>query len=308
MDRQSLPPRRFSCAPLLSAVLALVGFLALLAQSAKADDREEISTVLNKYVKALYARDFRAAYEQISSADQRLKDVHSYSRERGEFRDFTLEAARAAAQGAEVSLLESRIEQNRANVKLKANVPDAMKLNSLLLDWDSDRLERLSSAERKALLDTIDRQRRERKIAMSAGEETFNLVKEPGGWKVFLNWAAGVKLTFQPAIPPSLPVAIKIEQNEVASRPGQIFRVAMKITNTGKQVLSARIGHLIEPQALRDYLDLVDCGFILPVRLLPGKEEEFVTTYLLRGTLPDQVRQLSVTYAVTASPLEPVRP
>jgi len=65
---------------------------------------------------------------------------------------------------------------------------------------------------------------------------------------------------------------------------------------------------LVEPQELRDYLDLVDCGFILPVRLQPGKEEEFVTTYLLRGTLPEAVRQLSVTYAVTSSPLESVKP
>ena len=82
----------------------------------------------------------------------------------------------------------------------------------------------------------------------------------------------------------------------------------MKITNTGKQIISTRIGHLIEPPELRDYLDLVDCGFILPLRLQPGKEEEFVTTYLLRGTLPDQVRQLSVTYAVSVLPLESAKP
>ena len=87
-----------------------------------------------------------------------------------------------------------------------------------------------------------------------------------------------------------------------------VFRVAMRIKNIGKQTLSTRIGHLVEPQELRDYLDLVDCGFILPVRLQPGTEEEFVTTYLLRGTLPEAVRHLSVTYAVTSSPLESVKP
>ena len=193
-------------------------------------------------------------------------------------------------------------------MKVKANVPDAVKLNPLMLDWDSERLESLSATERKTLLDTIDRQIREKSIAMVAGEENFNLVKEAGGWKVFLNWAAGIKLTFQSAIPPSSPVEIKIEQTEVASRPGQVFRVAMKIKNTGKQNLSTRIGHLVEPQELRDYLDLVDCGFILPIRLQPGKEEEFVTTYLLRGTLPEAVRQLSVTYAVTSTPLESFKP
>jgi hypothetical protein len=304
MELRSLSRRRLWATVLVTAVL----ILARLAPPARADDRAEIITVLNRYVKALYARDFRAVYEQLSSADQRLKDVHSYSRERGEFRDFTLEVAQALARSVEVNLIAQSVEPARATVKVKVNVPDASKLTASLLDWDSERLERLSAAERKTLLDTIDRQKRENSIAMVEGEETFNLVKETGGWKVFLDWAAGVKLNFQPAIPASAPVEIKIEQKEVASRPGQIFRVAMKIKNIGKQALSVRIGHLIEPQELRDYLDLVDCGFILPLRLSYGKEEEFVTTYLLRGTLPDQVRQLNVTYAVNAAPLESAKP
>ena len=305
MELQSLSVRRSQSPALWATVFALV---ALLTQAARADDREEISAVLGAYVKALYARDFRAAYEQTSNADQRLKDVHSYSLERGEFRDFTLEAARAVARSVNVSVVELVIDRGRAAVKVKANVPDAPKLNSLMLDWDSERLESLAAAERKSLLDTIDRRRREKAIPMVAGDETFNLVKEAGGWKVFLNWAAGIKLTFQPAIPASSPVEIKIEQTEVTSRPGQVFRVAMRIKNIGKQTLSTRIGHLVEPQELRDYLDLVDCGFILPVRLQAGKEEEFVTTYLLRGTLPEAVRHLSVTYAIASSPLESVNP
>ncbi|MGZ8495642.1 MAG: hypothetical protein ACXWWP_07045 [Candidatus Binatia bacterium] len=296
--------RLLSPAMFLGAMVSI----ALVAEFAKADERQEITTVVESYVKALYARDFRAAYEQISSADQRLKDVHSYNRERGEFRDFTLEAARAVAQSVSVRVVELRVDGERGTAKVTANVPNATKLNPLMLDWESERLERLSASERRTLLDTIDRQRRDEKIAMVAGEETFNLVKEAGGWKLFLNWAAGVKLTFQPAIPASAPVAIRIAESEVTSRPGQVFRVAMKITNTGKQIISTRIGHLIEPPELRDYLDLVDCGFILPLRLQPGKEEEFVTTYLLRGTLPDQVRQLSVTYAVSVSPLDSAKP
>ena len=287
-----------------SLALSAFALLVFLAQSVGAGEREDIAIVLDTYVKALYARDFRSAYQQISSADQRLKDVHSYSRERGEYRDFALEAARSVAQSINIRLAESRIDQERAAVKVKVNVPDATKLSPLMLHWDSERLESLSITERKRLLDTIGRQRADKTMAMVSGEESFNLVKEAGNWKVFLNWAAGIKLTFQPAIPMSSPVQIKIEQTDVASRPGQVFRVAMKIKNTGKQTLSTRIGHLVEPHELREYLDLVDCGFILPVRLQAGKEEEFVTTYLLRGTLPDTVRQLSVTYAVTSSALE----
>jgi hypothetical protein len=299
MELQSFAVRRRT--PLALTVFALLVFLA---QSVGAGEREDIAIVLDKYVKAVYARDFRSAYEQISSADQRLKDVHSYSRERGEYRDFAVEAARSVAQSVNILLAELRIDQERAAVKVKVNVPDATKLSPLMLQWDSERLESLSITERKRLLDTIGRQRADKTMAMVSAEESFNLVKEAGNWKVFLNWAAGIKLTFQPVIPTSSPVQIKIEQTDVASRPGQVFRVAMKIKNTGKQTLLTRIGHLVEPHELREYLDLVDCGFILPVRLQAGKEEEFVTTYLLRGTLPDTVRQLSVTYAVTSSALE----
>jgi hypothetical protein len=299
MELQSFAVRRRT-----SLALSAFALLVFLAQSVGAGEREDIAIVLDKYVKAVYARDFRSAYEQISSADQRLKDVHSYSRERGEYRDFAVEAARSVAQSVNILLAELRIDQERAAVKVKVNVPDATKLSPLMLQWDSERLESLSITERKRLLDTIGRQRADKTMAMVSAEESFNLVKEAGNWKVFLNWAAGIKLTFQPVIPTSSPVQIKIEQTDVASRPGQVFRVAMKIKNTGKQTLLTRIGHLVEPHELREYLDLVDCGFILPVRLQAGKEEEFVTTYLLRGTLPDTVRQLSVTYAVTSSALE----
>jgi len=305
MELQTLSMIRFYSRALSAAVFALV---TIVTQTAAADDREEITQVLGAYVKALCARDFRAAYEQISSADRRLKDVHSYSRERGEFRDFTLEAAQTLARSVEVKLMEQRIEQGRAIVKIKVNLPDVLKMNSLMLDWDSDRLESLPPAERKTLLDTIDRQRREKTIAMTTEEESFTLVKESAGWKVYLNWAAGVKLTFQPEVPASVPVTIKIDQSKITARPGQVFRVAMRIKNTGRIILSTRIGHVVEPQEMRDYLYLVDCGFIYPVRLQPGKDEEFVTTYLLRGTLPETVHQLSVTYAVTSSPLEPVKP
>jgi hypothetical protein len=287
---------------MLVPALAL-SFLSVQSLQA-ADDRQEIMTVLERYVKAVYARDFRDAYTYISAQDQRLKDVHSYSRDRGSFTAFTLEVSRALASSVELVPIEQRLEQNQATVKVKAKVPDATKLNALLHDWDSDRLERLSVDERKALIETIERQRRERKIAMGESEETFELVKEADTWKLFLNWAAGVKLTFQPLRPADSPIEVKLQQTEVQTRPGQIFRLSLKIKNTGEKTISARIGHLVDPHDFRDYLDLVDCGFILPVRLQPGKEEEFITTYLLRGSLPDEVRRLNVTYAVSTLPLD----
>jgi hypothetical protein len=58
----------------------------------------------------------------------------------------------------------------------------------------------------------------------------------------------------------------------------------------------ARIRHLIEPQNLTDFLDFVECGFLLPVTLEPGREQEYAARYLLRGHLPEGVRALNLTY------------
>src|SRR5215203_157553 len=128
MELQSFAVRRRT-----SLALSAFALLVFLAQSVGAGEREDIAIVLDKYVKAIYARDFRSAYEQISSADQRLKDVHSYSRERGEYRDFALEAARSVAQSVNIRLTEPRIDQERAAVKVNVNVPDATKLSPLML-------------------------------------------------------------------------------------------------------------------------------------------------------------------------------
>jgi cytochrome c oxidase assembly protein Cox11 len=108
-----------------------------------------------------------------------------------------------------------------------------------------------------------------------------------------------VKVGFQTSIAPTVSVEARLERSDIATRPGEIFKVVLNVKNTSNEQLFARVGHLVDPHEFRDYLDLVDCGFLLPVRLAPGKEEEFVSTYLLRGTLPEGVRQLNVTYAVT---------
>jgi hypothetical protein len=35
------------------------------------------------------------------------------------------------------------------------------------------------------------------KMIMIEGQETFDLVSDQGGWKVFLDWASGIKVTLK---------------------------------------------------------------------------------------------------------------
>jgi cytochrome c oxidase assembly protein Cox11 len=87
-----------------------------------------------------------------------------------------------------------------------------------------------------------------------------------------------------------------ISTNEVTVQPGELFDISLKVKNLSNHPVVARIRHLIEPQNLTDFLDFVECGFLLPVTLEPGREQDYAARYLLRGNLPEGVRVLNLTY------------
>ncbi len=257
---------------------------------------EDPLVVLERYLRASYARDYINAYRYIAAEDQRIKDLDHYARERGVLSGFALEAARKLAEFIEITASKKTVGANRAEVVAKFKVPDANRLSPLLLSWDSYQLNALPAARQKQILDSLDKMKRDGSLNMIEGEETFQLVRENDSWKLFLNWAAGVKIIFQTSVPASAQIETFLPQKEVITQTGQLFNLSLKIRNRGTQEVFARIGHLIEPKGVADYLDLVECGFLLPIRLPPGTDEEYSSTYLLSGNIPDGVRQLTVTY------------
>ncbi len=274
------------------SILPVVYFLEELPRAAGNDPIR----VLTQYLKAAYARDFRTAYRFISSQDKRLKNEKTYVRERGPFTGFTLEMARRVAALIEAAPVEKDISGNHAHIKLKLKLPDANKLSLQLLEWDDERLNALSAKEQGALLKMLDKRQKEGKLDSIEGEEAFDLVKEREGWRVFLNWAAGVRIRFAASVPPDSSFAAAPLQQEVMTQPGELFTVAYRVNNLSRRQVSTRIAHHIEPKSIAQYLDIVECGLLFPVRLLPGEKAEYSTTYQIRGDLPDGVRQLAVTY------------
>jgi cytochrome c oxidase assembly protein Cox11 len=79
-------------------------------------------------------------------------------------------------------------------------------------------------------------------------------------------------------------------------QPGDVFEILLKVKNNTDQSITARIGHLVEPKNAADYLDFVQCGFLLPVTIPAGKEQEYSGTYLVRGSLPEGIKELKLTY------------
>lgn len=252
--------------------------------------------VLSRYLNFLYARDFRQAYRFISSEDQRLKRQEVYVRERGPFRGFTQDVARKLAELIEIRAVTEQSDGTLHRIRVAMKLPDASGVAPLLLDWDETRLNALSTPERRKILASIDDLARDNKLPMIEGEEEFVLVKEGAQWKVFLNWAAGVQVNFATNLPAEDAIAAEPLTKGTVARSGDVFTIGFKVKNLTTNEIRTRIVHRIEPQGLAEYLDLVECALLLPVRVRPAEEQIFNSTYVVRGDLPDGIKALTVTY------------
>jgi hypothetical protein len=248
------------------------------------------------YLKNSYARDFKKAYRYISRGDRQLKAERVYVREKGSFSGFPLTVTRKLAQFIELRPLETVREQDgQVRVKVEAKYPDANSLSAILLEWDEERLNALPSSMQRDILSKLDQMDREGEIKTIVGEEEFTLVKEGTSWRVYLDWAAGVRVSYDAVVPAESIDAVPVNKSTTI-RPNELFTISYRVKNRTAQAISTRITHRIEPDELSQHLDIIDCALLLPVELRPGQESEFSTTYLVRGDLPEGTKELNVTY------------
>lgn len=263
---------------------------------------EEPVTVLSRYLNLLYQRDFHRAYHFISNVDQELKRQDVYVRERGPFSGFTQDAARKLARLIELRPVAARWDGEFHRLRVAMRLPDAGAIAPLLLDWDETRLNALSLPERKKILASIDRLARQEKLPMIEGEQEFVMVREGSQWKVFLNWAEGVQVGFAARLPPERMLAAEPVDKTTVARAGDVFTVGFRVKSHAAEEIRTRIVHVVEPKELAEYLDMVECALLLPVRLRPGEEKIYHSTYVVRGDLPDGIKALNVTYDFKIEP------
>jgi cytochrome c oxidase assembly protein Cox11 len=83
---------------------------------------------------------------------------------------------------------------------------------------------------------------------------------------------------------------------ETVARASDVFTIGFKVKNRTNREIATRIVHRIEPKELAQYLELVQCALLLPVRLRPGEEQVYNSTYVVRGDLPEGTKRLDVIY------------
>jgi hypothetical protein len=275
--------------------IAIIFSLAALPKLEAADPQANLrdpAQVVQGYLRATYARDYVGAYRYISAADQRVKDLNRYAQQRGAFMGFALEASRKFASFIEIKPVQKQLAPDLIQSVVRISVPESAQLFNL----DPRRLNAMSVDERKQLIESWEKKKRDGSLEMIEIEEKLDLVKEGDEWRIFLNWSAGVKIPFRLALANAANLEASLSKSEVVVQPGDLFEIFLKVKNRSGQPIVARIGHLVEPREVTNFLDFVECGFLLPITVQPGKEQEYSARYLLRGGLPEDIHQLNLTY------------
>jgi Cytochrome c oxidase assembly protein CtaG/Cox11 len=293
-------PKIFLLLVAATLLLSLPAFYLLGNQSHKRDD--EPVRILAQYLRAVYSRDFKQAYRFVSTEDKRLKDERIYVRERGPFSGFALEAARKLSEAIEFTPAEINLDDDHARIVLAFKAPDMNSIAALLLDWNEERLQALPLHEQKRLLAAIGNLKRNGDLEVIEGQEEFTLRKEGHHWRLFFDWASGVKVKFSTSLPQNGSIEAKPTIKETVTQPNELFTIAYRVKNLTDKEVFARITHRVEPAALTENLDVVECGLLLPVRILPGEEQSYSSTYVIRGDIPDGIKSVDVTYEFKVEP------
>lgn len=283
-------------------VLILLAPMALITIHLHSRGRDQTEAnapleVIQSYLKATYARDYRTAYGYISQADQKVRDEKSYVQGRGEFTGFTARLAGTLANLMDLKLAEEFSDGARKRIKVEYSVPAAEDVSSLVWAWNADKLNSLSTAEQTLLLDALAARKQTGNLTRIQGHETFELIREGNAWKIFHDWAAGTNVKVQTVLAGRSDVEIRLLQKEIITRGEEPFQVSLKINNHGRHRVVLAMRHLIEPSQAADYLEMIDCGLGRGIVLEAGTEQEFSMAYLLDEAVRSNLRNLALTYA-----------
>lgn len=284
---------RIGAGPWSSVALMLAAtLLAACAGGAAPED------VAREYGRGVYANDASALWRLISLEDRRAKDEAAFRRQQQDLRGFTRDAVRQLASYITATPVKTTMTSERARVTLRFRLPDANApaVRALMHDWDADRLDKLTAADRQRIAAGLEDLHRKGTLPTLEGDETMDLVREAGGWKIFLNWAGGVRVTFSAVVDPAVPLDVTVSPSSMVLARGERVRVSVKARNGGTREVTTRVSHRIDPAGDAKHLALLQCPLLLPAQLAPGAAEEYESEYMLLADAPAGVKAFTVTY------------
>jgi hypothetical protein len=287
--------RRLIVAAAVGGTLLLAVLLTFLAHRQRRDHVDPLE-IVRAYLRLTYARDFNSAYQYLSLSDRRTWDEAGYVDSQNPYRGFALTAARRLAEFIEVWPIEETQLNDRLQIKVGYRVPAPQNLAALLFDWNQEKLNALSRERQDQLLQDLEVRHKQAKLVSIQGQEIFLLVREINNWKIFLDWASGTKVHLHANLPTSSALKVQFAQKEIIAKQDDLFLVNLIIKNQSGRAMTITVGHSVDPSAVADHLELVECGLLAPVTLQPQSEQEFSMAYLLDAAARQDYREIFLNY------------
>jgi hypothetical protein len=154
----------------------------------------------------------------------------------------------------------------------------------------------LTDAERRDLLENLDRLHEEGQIPTFEGVQSFDLVREKLGWRIRENWAEATRVHLSGEIRNGLPWEFEALQEVVLAKPGETVRAIYRAKNLSEQEITAKARHIVQPEEHHDFLDTIQCFCLIQQNLKPGEEIEMPVVFRVAWDVPPGVKDFYVHY------------
>ena len=288
------------CHLAFGGIVVCLVLLTLGIEVAMSDEREAILATVRSYIGAVYARDFAEAYRWIAAADRHLKSQADYEQDHEPFAGSSLTLARRLAQ--EIVIQDPAIAPHGDRVKVQArlNLPNANAeevSEVVLAEEGGTEAPPAELAERMAKLDALIASGHLPTVEV---EGEWTLVRDPEGWRVWLDWGSGVRLHFATRVPQGPGVSAAFDRADVLTPRGEAVRLQLTVRNHGPEPIRLKVVHRVEPSALEPQLELVQCGYLFARQVAGGGVDDSPVVYFVDENLSTDVAQLRVTLEFVA--------
>lgn len=282
----------------MSAITRVVMCMAILTFGvgmATGDERDAMLATVRAYMAALYARDYAEAYRWIAAADRQLKNQADYEQDHEPFAGASLALAKRLAHEIVIHTPVIERQGERVTVRARLSLPNgnAEEVSDLLLAEGGLAEAPLTELEeRMAKLEALIASG---KLPTVEVEEEWMLVRDPEGWRVFLDWGSGVRIQFATHVPKGLDVTAAFDRTEVLTPRGETLQLRLTVRNQGPEPVRLKVVHRVEPSAVEKQLDLVQCGYLFAKEVAGEGVDESPVVYFVDEDLSKDVAQLRVT-------------
>ena len=139
--------------------------------------------ILNNYLDTSLKGSYEEAYSYVSAEDKAIKNLHSYLKE-NEKEDNPF--AQAIASKVSYKILKLDKSEKKASADVEITLPD---IGSMFTDVMGAAFKSaFGGGDEKEMEKTLAKKFENGAVPLTTKVETFQLVKEKDGWKVFLDW------------------------------------------------------------------------------------------------------------------------